>query len=620
MIYPPNQKPPIWSIDPGIIAYNCQKAGMPHPVLAMPMWEGAGNRAIDLSGHGNHGDLQSTTSWSSCGLIFNGTTDYVEKINPNRLPTSGTDDWTVSFWVKPKTLTNGDVLIAFSDMASGASGSQRAIIRFSDAIYFWGEASDKDFGVDLTLNVWQHIVIVHNDISNTMVLYKDNNITSVTAPALTNIAAKITIGQKVKTWQSWLDGIMNNVSIYNVALSAAQVKFLYDNPYFMYQIPEELYGYVAAGGTIRELSTTIASTTTLSSASTNVLREITTSIDATTATTAKLRILREMSSAIASTTATSAISANILREIQAAIAVSTTTATSNLLLLREISSTIAATTSTSTPAFNVLRELTSTIAATTSLSQIELLVGVLRELSTTVVASTSTSASEVNILRELTSALAAQTTSIATLDILREITVTVVAGTSLSQIELLLGTLRELTTTVAATTTTSTPAFNVLREFTSTVGATTASSAKVDILRELVSTIAAQTTLSQIELLVGALIELSTTIAASTSTSAANLNVVRAFATTVSATTSTSDITILMVRALSAQIAAGTDVGAATVLVLREFSTSVDATTLTSSIELLLEAVQIIINTQIHPFTPEQMATSFTPKRLISST
>lgn len=28
----------------GIVAYNCRKYGMPHPVLAMPMWEGAGGR------------------------------------------------------------------------------------------------------------------------------------------------------------------------------------------------------------------------------------------------------------------------------------------------------------------------------------------------------------------------------------------------------------------------------------------------------------------------------------------------------------------------------------------------------------------------------------------------
>ena len=47
-----------------------------------------------------------------------------------------------------------------------------------------------------------------------------------------------------------LNGQIANAQIYNTALSAAQIKFLYENPYFMYQMPEELYGYVAATGGI----------------------------------------------------------------------------------------------------------------------------------------------------------------------------------------------------------------------------------------------------------------------------------------------------------------------------------------------------------------------------------
>ena len=44
----------------------------------------------------------------------------------------------------------------------------------------------------------------------------------------------------------YLNGIIGNVQIHNVALPPSQVKFLYDNPYFMYRLPEELYGYTSA--------------------------------------------------------------------------------------------------------------------------------------------------------------------------------------------------------------------------------------------------------------------------------------------------------------------------------------------------------------------------------------
>lgn len=43
-------------------------------------------------------------------------------------------------------------------------------------------------------------------------------------------------------------GTINNVSIFNTPMSATQTDFIHYNPYFMYQMPEELYGYTAAVG------------------------------------------------------------------------------------------------------------------------------------------------------------------------------------------------------------------------------------------------------------------------------------------------------------------------------------------------------------------------------------
>ena len=43
---------------------------MPHPVLAMPMWEGVGDRALDYSGHGNHGTFFGDPEWVVDGVHF----------------------------------------------------------------------------------------------------------------------------------------------------------------------------------------------------------------------------------------------------------------------------------------------------------------------------------------------------------------------------------------------------------------------------------------------------------------------------------------------------------------------------------------------------------------------
>jgi len=53
----------------GIVAYNCRKHGFPRPVVAIPFWEGAGNRAIDYSGRGNHGAFNGP-KWAGSGVEF----------------------------------------------------------------------------------------------------------------------------------------------------------------------------------------------------------------------------------------------------------------------------------------------------------------------------------------------------------------------------------------------------------------------------------------------------------------------------------------------------------------------------------------------------------------------
>ena len=87
-----------------------------------------------------------------------------------------------------------------------------------------------------------------------------------------------------------------------------------------------------------------------------------------------LGTLRQLSTTIATSTVSSTPELRILRELAAMVEASTITATPGLDVLREIAATIAATTTTSTPYLNVLLELLTTIASTTSTSVVELTV------------------------------------------------------------------------------------------------------------------------------------------------------------------------------------------------------------------------------------------------------
>jgi len=109
MIYPPNQKPPIWSIDPGIIAYNCQRVGMPHPILAMPFWEGAGNKVVNYSGHSITCSLGAESSWINSGIRFNAIVGSGIFINES---ICDVEKKTIIFSARSETSNYNDVLFS----------------------------------------------------------------------------------------------------------------------------------------------------------------------------------------------------------------------------------------------------------------------------------------------------------------------------------------------------------------------------------------------------------------------------------------------------------------------------------------------------------------------------
>ena len=208
---------PKWQAPVGVmesvVSYNCRKYGFPRPVLAMPMWEGAGNRAIDLSGYGNHGTLVNDSKWVADGIEFDGTGDRIT-IPQNQSIIGGNNDATYKYH------------ITFS------------------APYLYYRTSEGYGSINygpFNTGTWYHWCIVRT--GDVITYYKDG----------------IYIGYSTKGGEVLIDtvgaysggsnslaGELNGVVLFNAALSAAQIKFLYENPYFMYRSPEELYGYTSA--------------------------------------------------------------------------------------------------------------------------------------------------------------------------------------------------------------------------------------------------------------------------------------------------------------------------------------------------------------------------------------
>ena len=247
----PNIKPK-WNVPVGvmesIVAYNCRKAGFPRPVLALPMWEGAGNRVIDLSGNRNHGLLYNGATWRSEGLYFGGTDDYL-KIPHHSSIDFADEDFFVSMCFKTTTAELSSYL--FSKNYGGDTVKwYGSWITVTDG-FIVGAADDG--AVNSTVHTtdtftdgrWRDFGYKRNTKTNKITAYIDGawNAEGVDGSGSIANTGDLYIGIRadLNPARSYT-GYMKYFYIFNFSPTARQVKFLHDNPNFMYQIPEELYG------------------------------------------------------------------------------------------------------------------------------------------------------------------------------------------------------------------------------------------------------------------------------------------------------------------------------------------------------------------------------------------
>lgn len=243
MIYPSNQNPPIWSIDPGIIAYNCKKAGMPHPVLAMPMWERAGDHVFDYSGNFHHGTNHGADRAVE-GLNFvSANNDYV--VSDFALlgePITIAVRYTTTTIIDNKTLCS----VANKDVADQQHRLLLKVNGYLSASTYDGTESSATESYNSADGRWHSAAAVFETGSLRKIyrdgIHKDTDTVTHTVTGINRTAVGVTADS---TPYGFFNGSISYALIFDVALSAAQIKFLSDNPYFMYEIPEELYGYVA---------------------------------------------------------------------------------------------------------------------------------------------------------------------------------------------------------------------------------------------------------------------------------------------------------------------------------------------------------------------------------------
>ncbi len=189
----------------------------------------------DATTFGNHADVSSAAAttdrfgFGNSALSFNGTSTEVTASNGAQLNSPTT---TVSFWVKVNALPGNSEAFLFSyggwqerwKMSLPTHGKVVWTTNHSNGI------SDMDAGDgnELPIGVWKQVVVVHDGTNDKIFIDGVLKATKAVAGTLNPTTKPLGIGYNAIDGGNWFDGSIDDIGIYNFALSDAAIAALYN--------------------------------------------------------------------------------------------------------------------------------------------------------------------------------------------------------------------------------------------------------------------------------------------------------------------------------------------------------------------------------------------------------
>jgi hypothetical protein len=191
----------------------------------------SGTTVYDRSGQGNNGTITGGVTKAigkiGQGLSFDGVDDYV-----NIGSLHSTEELTLSVWIYTNTV-NGGTRAVLSDTA-GANRSYQLEVNRTDARLTFVHAATVILtnNTDILPNTWYHVVAVRSGTSEnwSVRIYLNGNLDASIATAVnpTLPTGNASIGTDLPNAGRFFTGKIDEVRMYNRALSATEVKQLYN--------------------------------------------------------------------------------------------------------------------------------------------------------------------------------------------------------------------------------------------------------------------------------------------------------------------------------------------------------------------------------------------------------
>jgi hypothetical protein len=181
--------------------------------------EGAGATAYDYSGNGHNGTLNSGVSWTAAGHAGNGAyfnATSLALITLNNAFRLTANNWTATMWVNRWESSSGSTLISGSHDALKLE-QYATVNQVGYTIY---RNSDNPLNYATPLSTWVHLTFV--ETSAGVSLYT-NGVLAATYATTSPIDATALGCDLYSTYTDYLDATLDDVRIYNQALTAAQI-------------------------------------------------------------------------------------------------------------------------------------------------------------------------------------------------------------------------------------------------------------------------------------------------------------------------------------------------------------------------------------------------------------
>ncbi len=224
-------------------------------IVALPLNEGSGTAAGDISGSNHPGTLTNSPAWGAGkygqGLTFNGTNNYVNIADHNDFTLDPAQSYTWSAWVKnnsfkewstvwSQTLNNSNFFYFYAHTSTDPDGGP---VTNGISAYWWNSGGTNKIGAHssnnvLTLGQWSHVAVTYDASqpqNNRFTIY----VNGVDVTVRTDISSTGTITSINPTnvrvgsnqpFGEYLNGSVDEVRFYKRLLSQTEVAYDMNTP------------------------------------------------------------------------------------------------------------------------------------------------------------------------------------------------------------------------------------------------------------------------------------------------------------------------------------------------------------------------------------------------------